>query len=355
MAGFAAFHRAHTALGGLERAAARDASPAEAPERGRPLLPAPVGDASLPARWRAVQERLDGLGVRQRRVVALTMASLTPGEIGYELLFPAAEVRRTLRSVSRLLDAPGEEAATRGLVDADHELAAALEDVLDLEAGLADTLTRLPSADPGLWPPDPRLRVPPYGAPLPPPALLPGPATDAPLRSYAAQLAGRGPEERARVRGGFPVAELAALRLGALPAFHTDGFRRAAEESWSRPARVEFPAADAQALAAALARDTARAGALFGTVRGPGGHAPRLAGHLASWLDDGEPWSVEVSYAGIELALSLGRFRTALFGLTLRRTESEARDAGLQAALLLSTAPTRSGRPSSTPPDQRGP
>ncbi|MER5732061.1 hypothetical protein ABT084_27655 [Streptomyces sp. NPDC002138] len=315
------------ALGGLERRTAP--VPADAVGPAAPLLPSGARALPVCGAWETVAERLAALGPRPRRVIALTAVSYAPGGIGYELLLPASKVHRTLRSVGRLLGEPTEDALTARLTATLDELAAVLAGALDLEAGLAGLdaggegergpYAGFARAFPGAWAVDPRLPVPPGAAPVPPaPALGPGHGPGAPLRGYAAELAGRDEGHRARVRAYVPRAELAAARLGALFAFHTDRFRKDAEASWYRDSGVDFPAADARAYAAALARDVSRASAVFEAVCGPAGDAPRRADNLASWLERDEPSSVEVSYEGIELSLALGRLRASALSRALR-------------------------------------
>ncbi|MFD7026929.1 hypothetical protein ACFWAR_02695 [Streptomyces sp. NPDC059917] len=323
------------ALAGLERPAPPDPAGAagSAPPAGGPMAPA-AREAAAHGGWRALADRLAGLEPRRRRVIALTTVGCAPGAIGYELLLPTGKVHRTLRSVARLLGEPTEDALTARLAAALDELAAALDGVLDLDAGLAELAGRGGAGFPGAWGLDPRLPVPRWAAPAPPapaPTRAPGPGreVEAPLRAYAARLAGCDGAHRAAVRGHLPAAELAAVRLGALFAFHTDRFRKDAEASWYRDSGVDFPAVDARAFADALTRDVTRARAAFDAVSGPGAAAPRRAGGLASWLAHDEPGSIEVSYGGIELAVALAEFRAgALAGALRTLSPSGAPDDG---------------------------
>ncbi|WP_330334142.1 hypothetical protein OHS33_33330 [Streptomyces sp. NBC_00536] len=342
------------ALAGLERR--ESARRAEGGEEAVPAPPA-SGTREVPvlAAWEAVADRLAGLEPRQRRVIALTAVAYPPGETGYELLLPTGKVRRTLRSVGRLLGTSTEDALITRLTTALDELAAVLDGVLDLEAGLADiggaghgggragvpvrgggpfAAAGIARAFPRAWGFDPRLPVPPCAAPAPPtPAPGPYRGPEAPLRTYAA--------EQAKWREHLPMAELAAIRLGALFAFHTDRFRKDAEASWYRDSGVDFPAVDARAYAVALTRDITRVSAVFDAVCGPDGEVPRRAGNLASWLEHDEPSSVEVSYEGIELAIALGRFRVRALGQALRAASPPGADTegGLYRALTLAELP----------------
>ncbi|MFJ7203951.1 hypothetical protein ACIQWR_10520 [Streptomyces sp. NPDC098789] len=346
------------ALAGLERSAAADPAgvAGSAPPTGGPLAPG-AREAATRGGWKALTDRLAGLEPRRRRVIALTAVGCAPGGIGYELLLPTGKVHRTLRSVARLLGEPTEDALTARLTAALDELADVLDGVLDLDAGLAELGRRggagpygadYARAFPGAWGLDPRLPVPPWAAPVPPAPAASGPGSgpEEPLRAYAAELAelaGRDRAHRAAVRGHLPVAELAAVRLGALFAFHADRFRKDAEASWYRDSGVDFPAVDARAFADALTRDVTRAGAVFDAVSGPGAAAPRRAGTLASWLSHDEPGSIEVSYAGIELAVALAEFRAgALAGALRTLSPSGAPDDGaLYRALVLAELPVR--------------
>ncbi|MEV6951153.1 hypothetical protein [Streptomyces sp. NPDC051183] len=246
------------------------------------------------------------------------MESVPPGEIGYELTLPAHEVHRTLRDAGELLGAAPPDALDARLGALRAELAAALEPVLDLEAGLARLSGAIGS----------RLPVPPYGAPEPA-APRPGEvgAPGSGLRAYAAGLAARGIPYRMVERARFPVAELAAVRLGALFAFHTDRFRRDAERSGFPNSACDFTAVDARAFARALARDLAGAAPLFGAVTRS--DAVRRAHHLASSLERDDPHTNEIAHDGIDLALALGEFRRrsldlALQALSPRRGEGSA-------------------------------
>ncbi|MFD9355819.1 hypothetical protein [Streptomyces sp. NPDC060031] len=274
-------------------------------------------------------DRLAELNARQRRVVALATASCSAGEIGYELVLPAYKVHRTLRCAGKLLGAATHDAVEDRLRDLQAELVAALDPVLDLDAGLTEASGAAAARDGGARvlartggfgsrPP-----VPPCGAPVPAAApdaadaLAPGG-----LREYAAALAARDDSYRRTERTHFPMAELAAVRLGALFSFHADRFRRDAERSGYRNSRFDFPAADARAYVGALARDIACAAPMFDAVRSSGsgsGIGPvRLAYHLESSLEHDDPHTNEVSYDGIDLALALADFRRGALDLALR-------------------------------------
>ncbi|MFD9334479.1 hypothetical protein ACFWBF_08695 [Streptomyces sp. NPDC060028] len=264
-------------------------------------------------------DRLAELSPRQRRVVAMAMASCSAGEIGYELMLPAYKVRRTLRYAGKLLGATTHDAVEARLRDLRAELVGALDPALDLDAGLAEA-PRVLAQTSGLGSRPP---VPPCGAPVPavPPDAVNAPAPGG-LREYAAALAARDDSYRRAERTRFPVAELAAVRLGALFSFHADRFRRDAERSGYRGSRFDFPAADARAYVGALARDIACASPMFDAIRSSGsrsGTGPaRLAYHLESSLEHDDPHTNEVSYDGIDLALGLAEFRRGALNLALR-------------------------------------
>jgi hypothetical protein len=300
-------------------------------------------DALAQARTAVVLAPLRELNERQINVTAYRLAGCAPGAIGYELGLSMPKVHRTLRHVGQLLgaetvarqargaEAPGEaegSGAAEGSAEADvrfaellGELAAALDPVLDLRTGLdevsgstrADRATGRRAPVPPLWNLGSPLPVPPFGAPV-----LHSPAEPAPsgVRAYAAGLARFDTQGHEAAVGGFPTAELAAVRLGAVLALQVERFRREAERSGTQATRDGFRREDAQAFAIALAQDAALAAPMFDAVQDL--DVPRRVGFLASGLTHDDPWTNEVSYDGIDAALALAEFRRAAVRAALR-------------------------------------
>ncbi|MEU1040583.1 hypothetical protein [Streptomyces sp. NPDC005907] len=339
------------------------------PARG--AVPALLGkagtDALVQARTVVALAPLRELNERQLDVTAFRLAGCAPGAIGYELGLSMPTVHRTLRHVGKLLgaetgarrasgaEAPGETEAsgvTEGSAEADvefaellGELTAALDPVLDLRAGLdevsdctgADASTARRAPVPPLWSLRPSLPVPPFGAPVPHSFAEPVPSG---VRAYAAGLAQGDARGRAAALGGFPAAELAAVRLGAVLALHLERFRREAERSGTRATRDEFRREDARAFAAALAQDAALAAPMFDAVKDL--DVPRRVAFLASGLARDDPWTNEVSYDGIAASLALAQFRRAAVRAALRAAHRPGADALPRSGGALTGALTRS-------------
>lgn len=324
-------------------------------------------DALVQARTVVALAPLRELNERQLNVSAFRLAGCAPGAIAYELGLSMPKVHRTLRHVGKLLEAEtgvrqatGAEApeeaegsgAAEGSAEADvrfaellGELAAALDPVLDLRAGLdevsgsigADGTTARRAPVPPLWNLGPSLPVPPFGAPVPHSFAEPVPSG---VRAYAAGLAGCDAQGREAVLGGFPTVELAAVRLGAVLALHVERFRREAERSGTRATRDEFRREDARAFAVALAQDAALAAPMFDAVKDL--EVPRRVGFLAAGLAHDDPWTNEVSYDGIEASLALAQFRRAAVRAALRALHRPGADAFPQSGGSLAEALTQS-------------
>ncbi|MCX5205511.1 hypothetical protein OG897_29135 [Streptomyces sp. NBC_00237] len=317
------------------------------PVRG--TVPALLGqgsaDALVQARIVVALAPLTELNERQLDVTAFRLAGCAPGAIGYELGLSMRKVHRTLRHVDQLLAAEsailraGRAEGTTGadvrLAELLGELTAALDPVLDLRAGLDEvcgsastaqvydsaststentTAHRAPLAP--LWNLGSTLPVPPFGAPVPHSFAEPTPSG---VRAYAAGLARCDAQDRAAALGGFPWAELAAVRIGAVLALQVERFRREAERSGTRATRGEFPTEDARAFAVALAQDAALAAPTFDAVKDL--DVPRRVGFLAASLAHDDPWTNEVSYDGIEASLALAQFRRAAVRAALRASD----------------------------------
>ncbi|MFE0654029.1 hypothetical protein ACFVZH_36295 [Streptomyces sp. NPDC059534] len=318
-------------------------------------------DALVQVRTVVALAPLGALNERQLNVIAFRLAGCAPGAIGYELGLSMPKVHRTLRHVGRLLGAqtgprqaggaevPGEAV---GFAEADvrfaellGELAAALDPVLDLRAGLeevsgfisADGTTARRAPVPPLWNLGPSLPVAPFGAPVLHSLAEPAPAG---VRAYAAGLAGCDAQGREAVLEAFPAVELAAVRLGAVLALQVERFRREAERSGTRAARDEFPREDARAFAVALAQDAALAAPMFDAVKDLG--IPRRVGFLAAGLAHDDPWTNEVSYDGIEASLALAQFRRAAVRAALRASHQPGADSSPQPGGSLAEALTQS-------------
>ncbi|WP_329307662.1 hypothetical protein OG322_39500 [Streptomyces sp. NBC_01260] len=324
-------------------------------------------DALAQARTVVALAPLSELNERQLNVTAFRLAGCAPGAIGYELGLSMPKVHRTLRYVGKLLgaetgarqargaEAPGEaegSGAAEGSVEADvrfaellGELAAALDPVLDLRSGLdevsgsigADGTTARRAPVPTLWNLGPSLPVPPFGAPVLHSFAEPAPSG---VRAYAAGLARCDAQGREAALGGFPAAELAAVRLGAVFALQVERFRREAERSGTRATRGEFRREDARAFAVALAQDAALAAPMFDAVKDL--DVPRRVGFLASGLADDDPWTNEVSYDGIEASLALAQFRRAAVRAALRASHRPGADTSPQSGGPLAEALTQS-------------
>ncbi|MFI0975444.1 hypothetical protein ACH4SP_00270 [Streptomyces sp. NPDC021093] len=292
-----------------------------------PLLGAGADSPPLHARTAAVLTPLHELNERQRNVLAHRLTGCPPGAVGYELGLSMPKVHRTLHHVGRLLGA-GDEAGDRDdrFVGLLAELVAALDPVLDLKAGfdrVSDASRQLPTPLQDFGPQPP---VPPYGAPLLHTFAEPVPSG---VRAYAADLAVRDAPYLVAERDRFPVAELAAVRLGAVFALQVERFRRESERSGFRTNRDDFTAQDAQAFALALTRDALRAAPMFDAVQNL--DVPRRAGFLAQGLAQDDPYTIEVSYDSIELSLALARFRRSALGLALRAMHRPGVDTGHEA------------------------
>lgn len=324
-------------------------------------------DALAQARTVVALAPLSELNERQLNVTAFRLAGCAPGAIGYELGLSMPKVHRTLRYVGKLLgaetgarqargaEAPGEaegSGAAEGSVEADvrfaellGELAAALDPVLDLRSGLdevsgsigADGATARRAPVPTLWNLGSSLPVPPFGAPVLHSFAEPAPSG---VRAYAAGLARWDAQGREAALGGFPAAELAAVRLGAVFALQVERFRREAERSGTRATRGEFRREDARAFAVALAQDAALAAPMFDAVKDL--DVPRRVGFLASGLADDDPWTNEVSYDGIEASLALAQFRRAAVRAALRASHRPGADTSPQSGGPLAEALTQS-------------
>ncbi|MFD3517610.1 hypothetical protein [Streptomyces sp. NPDC058657] len=328
------------------------------------LLGKGSADALVRARVIITLTPLRDLNERQLQILTYRLAGCAPGAIGYELGLSMPKVHRTLRYVDKLLGAhheswsPGEtgetggtggtsktaEAGETGIRFADllRELVAALDPVLDLDAGLDEvsngTGAPVSPADlgPPLWSLDPALPVPPYGAPVLHSFAEPAACG---VRAYAAGLAQRDARGREAERGRFPVAELAAVRLGAVFALQVERFRREAERSGFRNVREEFPAEDARTFAVALAQDATLAAPMFDAVKELG--VARRIGFLATGLAHDDPYSNEVAHDGIEASLALAEFRRAAVRWALRATsDGRAHQGPLADALTHSLADT---------------
>ncbi|MER5813052.1 hypothetical protein ABT143_33545 [Streptomyces sp. NPDC002033] len=335
-------------------------------------VPALLGKGSTDA---LVQDRttvalapLRELNERQLNVTAFRLAGCAPGAIGYELGLSMPKVHRTLRHVGKLLgvgtgarqaggaEAPGEadgSGPAEAVAEADvrfaallGELAAALDPVLDLRAGLdevsgsigADGATARRGPVPPLWNLGSSLPVPPFGVPVPHSFAEPAPSG---VRAYAAGLARCDVQAREAALGGFPAAELAAVRLGAVLALQVERFRREAERSGTRATRDdEFRREDARAFAVALAQDAALAAPMFDAVKDL--DVPRRVGFLASGLADDDPWTNEVSYDGIEASLALAQFRRAALRAALRASHRPGADTSPRSGGPLAEALTQS-------------
>ncbi|MGA5063916.1 hypothetical protein ACPB9E_09075 [Streptomyces exfoliatus] len=318
-------------------------------------------DALVQARTVVALAPLSDLNERQLNVIAFRLAGCAPGAIGYELGLSMPKVHRTLRHVGKLLEAdtgvrrirgaetPGQ---AEGTAEADvrfadllGELAAALDPVLDLRAGLdevsgsidADGTTARRGPVPPLWNLGPSLPVPPFGAPVLHSFAEPVPSG---VRAYAAGLARCDPQGREAALGGFPTVELAAVRLGAVLALQVERFRREAERSGTRATRDEFRTEDARAFAVALAQDAALAAPMFDAVKDLG--VPRRVGFLAAGLAHDDPWTNEVSYDGIEASLALAQFRRAAVRAALRALHRPGADTSPQSGGSLAEALTQS-------------
>ncbi|MEU4099492.1 hypothetical protein [Streptomyces tanashiensis] len=336
-------------------------------------VPALLGKGStaalVQARTVVALAPLRELNERQLNVTAFRLAGCAPGAIGYELGLSMPKVHRTLHHVGKLLEAetgvrqargaevPGEaeeSGAARGSAEADvrfaellGELAAALDPVLDLRAGLDEvsgtmgahgtTARRAPV--PPLWNLSPSLPVPPFGAPVLHSLAEPAPSG---VRAYAAGLAGCDALRREAALGGFPAAELAAVRLGAALALQVERFRREAERSGTRATKDEFRRQDARAFAVALAQDAALAAPMFDAVKDL--DVPRRVGFLAAGLAQDDPWTIEVSYDGIEASLALARFRRAAVRAALRASHRPGAGTSPQPGGSLADALTQSLR-----------
>ncbi|MEV6246781.1 hypothetical protein AB0M38_11340 [Streptomyces sp. NPDC051742] len=326
-------------------------------------------DALVQARTVVALAPLRELNERQLDVVAFRLAGCAPGAIGYELGLSMPKVHRTLRHVGKLLEAEtgvrqarGAEAsgeaegsgADEGTTETDvrfaellGELAAALDPVLDLRAGLdevsgsigAEGTTGRRDPVPPLWNLGPSLPVPPFGAPVPHSLAEPAPSG---LRAYAAGLARCDAQGRAAAPRVFPAVELAAVRLGAVFALQVERFRREAERSGTRATKDEFRREDAWAFAVALAQDAALAAPMFDAVKDLG--VPRRVGFLAAGLAHDDPWTNEVSYDGIEVSLALAEFRRASVRAALRALDRTDADTSPQPGGSLAEALTQSLR-----------
>ncbi|MGW7414872.1 hypothetical protein [Streptomyces sp. NPDC054863] len=305
-------------------AAARGGAAVATPD---PLLGAGVESPPLHTRTAAALAPLRELNERQLDVLAHRLTGCPPGAIGYELGLSMPKVHRTLHHVGRVLGA-GPEAEERDdrFVGLLAELVGALDPVLDLKAGLdrvSDEALQLPLTFRGFGSP---LPVPPYGAPLLHTFAEPVPSG---VRAYAAGLAVHDAPYLDAERDRFPVAELAAGRLGAVFALQVERFRRESELSGFRTTRDDFTAPDARDFAVALMRDAARAAPMFDAVKNL--DVPRRAGSLVRGLSDDDPYTIEVSYDGIELSLALSRFRRAALHLALRAMHRPGVDTGHEA------------------------
>lgn len=321
-------------------------------------------DALAQARTVVALAPLSELNERQLNVTAFRLAGCAPGAIGYELGLSMPKVHRTLRHVGKLLgaetgarqargaEAPGEAEGSAGSAEADvrfaellGELAAALDPVLDLRAGLdevsgsidGDGTTARRAPVPPLWNLGPSLPVPPFGAPVLHSFAEPAPSG---VRAYAASLARCDAQGREAALGLFPTAELAAVRLGAVLALQVERFRREAERSGTRATRDEFRTEDARAFAVALAQDAALAAPMFDAVKDL--DVPRRVGFLASGLAHDDPWTNEVSYDGIEASLALAQFRRAAVRAALRASHRPGADTSPQSGGPLVEALTQS-------------
>ncbi|MDV9190216.1 hypothetical protein R6L23_18710 [Streptomyces sp. SR27] len=318
-------------------------------------------DALVQARTVVALAPLRELNERQLNVTAFRLAGCAPGAIAYELGLSMPKVHRTLRHVGKLLEAEtgarrdtGAEGsgAAEGTAEADarfaellRELAAALDPVLDLRAGLeevsgsigADGTTARRAPVPPLWNLGPSLPVPPFGAPVLHSFAEPAPSG---VRAYAAGLARCDAQGREAVLGGFPAVELAAVRLGAVLALQVERFRREAERSGTRATRDEFRREDARAFAVALAQDAALAAPMFDAVKDL--DVPRRIGFLAAGLAHDDPWTNEVSYDGIEASLALAQFRRAAVRAALRALHRPGADASPRSGGSLAEALTHS-------------
>ncbi|MFI1979775.1 hypothetical protein [Streptomyces wedmorensis] len=324
-------------------------------------------DALVQARTVVALAPLRELNERQLNVTAFRLAGCAPGAIGYELGLSMPKVHRTLRHVGKLLgaetgprqargaEAPGEaegSGASGGSAEADvrfaellGELAAALDPVLDLGAGLdevsgsigADGTTARRASVPPLWNLSPSLPVPPFGAPLLHSFAEPAPSG---IRAYAAGLARYDAQGREAALIGFPAVELAAVRLGAVLALQVERFRREAERSGTRATRDEFRREDAREFAVALAQDAALAAPMFDAVKDL--DVPRRVGFLAAGLVHDDPWTNEVSYDGIEASLALARFRRAAVRAALVASHRPGADASSRSGGALAEALTQS-------------
>ncbi|MEU8892679.1 hypothetical protein [Streptomyces sp. NPDC048442] len=281
-----------------------------------PLLGAGAESLPLHARTAAVHAPVGELNERQLDVLACRLTGCPPGAIGYELGLSMPKVHRTLRHIGKLLGAgPQEGERDDCFVGLLAELVAALDPVLDLEAGLdqvngeTGASTELPPLMADFGP----IPVPPYGVPLLHTFAEPVPSG---VRAYAADLAVRDAPYRDAERERFPVAELAAVRLGAVFALQVERFRRESELSGFRTTRDDFTMPDAHAFARALAQDALRAAPMFDAVKNL--DVPRRAGFLAKGLAHDDPYTIEVSYDGIELSSALAQFRRAALELALR-------------------------------------
>ncbi|MFE5912835.1 hypothetical protein ACFQ6B_27655 [Streptomyces wedmorensis] len=331
-------------------------------------------DALVQARTVVALAPLRELNGRQLNVTAFRLAGCAPGAIGYELGLSMPKVHRTLRHVGKLLGAEtgprqarGAEASgeaegsgvSGGSAEADvrfaeadarfaellGELAAALDPVLDLGAGLdevsgsigADGATARRASVPPLWNFTPSLPVPPFGAPLLHSFAEPAPSG---VRAYAAGIARYDAQGREAALIGFPAVELAAVRLGAVLALQVERFRREAERSGTRATRGEFRREDAREFAVALAQDAALAAPMFDAVTDL--DVPRRVGFLAAGLAHDDPWTNEVSYDGIEASLALARFRRAAVRAALVASHRPGADASPRSGGSLAEALTRS-------------
>lgn len=327
-------------------------------------------DALVQARTVVALAPLRELNERQLNVVAFRLAGCAPGAIGYELGLSMPKVHRTLRHVGKLLEAgtglrkargaeapeeaegPGE---AEGTVEADvsfaellGELAAALDPVLDLRAGLdevsgsigADGTTARPSDPvPPLWNLGPSLPVPPFGAPVPHSFAETAPSG---VRAYAAGLTRCDAGGREAALRAFPTVELAAVRLGAVLALQVERFRREAERSGTRATRHEFRREDARAFAVALEQDAALAAPMFDAVKDL--DVPRRVGFLAAGLAHDDPCTNEVAYDGIEASLALVQFRRAAVRSALRALHGPGADTSGQSSCSLAESLTQSLR-----------
>ncbi|WP_405680822.1 hypothetical protein OG239_02950 [Streptomyces sp. NBC_00868] len=318
-------------------------------------------DALVQVRTVVALAPLRELNERQLDVTAFRLAGCAPGAIGYELGLSMPKVHRTLRHVGKLLGAetvagqaggaevPGE---AEGSAEADvrfaellGELAAALDPVLDLRAGLdevsgstgADEIAAGRAPLPPLWNLGPSLPVPPFGGPVLHSFAKPAPSG---VRAYAASLARCDAQGREAVLRRFPAVELAAVRHGAVLALQVERFRREAERAGTWATKDEFRREDARAFAVALTQDAALAAPMFDAVKDL--DVPRRVGFLAAGLAQDDPWTNEVSYDGIEASLALAQFRRAAVRAALSASPRPGADASPPSGGSLTEALTQS-------------